>query len=498
MRFRASNTYDYYHPSKCAKRVALRHRGIPETNKSSPFNDLLARLGERHEKAHLSTLKEVVDLSSLSDEARERETVAAIRTGAPAIYQARFRAITTLDGESCELVGLPDFLIRASDPQGYIIRDSKLARRVSEKHHEEIFLQLQLYGWLYEEVVGTAPVRLEVHSGSGELIVIPQDTAAALSFLRDLRTKRLAQEDVYEPVGWSKCSGCAYRDLCADLAERSNDIALLPALTQTRAIELRGRGIAAIAEVPAAIENLVFRDLFYEGKRKPRLRESAVRLLRSAEAHLSGRYVVMSTPEIPSAASAAIVDFEGMPPYADDLEKIYLWGVKVFGSRPSRYLAAQAGFGPDGDRDGWFEFLRIVAALLLECGDLRFVHWSPYERTKIKLYLNRFGDQEGIAAAMLDRLFDVHSAVTSSLVLPLRSYGLKVVEEHIGFRRELSEADGTWAIVRYIEATETVDPAARDQIMRDICAYNEEDLDATWAVLQWVKEIGTPPEDSRP
>lgn len=498
MRFRASNTYDYYRPSKCAKRVALRHREIPETNGSSPFDELLARLGERHERAHLATYGEIVDLSSLDGETRERETVAAIRTGARAIYQARFRAIATLDGEPCEVLGLPDFLIRAPEAQGYIIRDSKLARRVDERRHVEITIQLQLYGWLYEEVMGEPPVRLEVHSGSGELISIPQDNAAALSFLRDLRTKRLAVEDAYEPVGWTKCNGCCYRDLCGRLAERTNDIALLPSLTEARAIELRGRGIATIAEIPAAIENDAFRDLFYEGKKKPRLRDSAVRLLRSAEAHLSGKHVVISSPQIPSAASVAILDFEGIPPYADDLEKIYLWGVKVFGSHPSRYLVAQAGFGPHGDRDGWFEFLRIAAVLLQEYGDLRFVHWSPYERTKIKLYLNRFGDHEGIAVAMLDRLFDLYSAVTNSVVLPLRSYGLKVVEEHIGFRRKLSETDGTWAIARYIEATETIDRAARDQIMRDICAYNEEDLAATWAVLQWVKEIGTPPEGSCP
>jgi hypothetical protein len=98
MQFRASSPYDYYRPSKCALRVALRHRGIPEAPRS-PFDELLAKLGMRHEKAHLASLPGVVDLSGLDQEARERETRVVIRTEASSIYQARFRMEIHLDGE---------------------------------------------------------------------------------------------------------------------------------------------------------------------------------------------------------------------------------------------------------------------------------------------------------------------------------------------------------------------------------------------------------------
>lgn len=74
--------------------------------------------------------------------------------------------------------------------------------------------------------------------------------------------------------------------------------------------------------------------------------------------------------------------------------------------------------------------------------------------------------------------------------LPVPSYSLKVVERYVGFVRKLPEARGDWAMAKYIEATETSDPAARDQIMGQILAYNEEDLDATWAVMEWLRRIG--------
>ena len=44
------------------------------------------------------------------------------------------------------------------------------------------------------------------------------------------------------------------------------------------------------------------------------------------------------------------------------------------------------------------------------------------------------------------------------------------------------------ALEEYIKATETNDPAAREAIVKQILAYNEEDLDATWAVLQWLEK----------
>src|SRR6202162_795923 len=485
MRFRASNSYDFYRPSKCERRVALRYREVPEAERSE-FEELLFRLGERHEKAHLGTFPEVVDLSAGDDEARARDTLAAIRAGAPTIYQARFRAPIDLDGEVCELVGEPDFLIR--DGGGYRIRDSKLARRIDDDHHPEIALQLQLYGWLYERVVGAPPAGLEVHAGSGEIVPVPQDGGeAALGFLRKLRRMRLAAENAYEPVGWSKCGGCGYRDLCWKQAAAVNDMALLPAVSQARAIELRGHGIVSIRDVPAAIQNPDFRDLFYRGKRKPRLRDFAVRLLRSAEAHISGRDTAIAPPAIPNAPNFAVLDLEGLPPYFDELEKIYLWGIKVFGEKPSSHLFAQADFGVDGDREGWDSFLQIASRLFAEYGDIPFVHWGSYERTKLQLYVDRYGDLDGIAARLLDRLVTLLDVVRASVVFPLPSLSLKVIEKHVGFTRKLSETNGAWAICRYIEATEISDPVGRAEIMARILAYNAEDLQATWAVMEWLR-----------
>jgi predicted RecB family nuclease len=58
-------------------------------------------------------------------------------------------------------------------------------------------------------------------------------------------------------------------------------------------------------------------------------------------------------------------------------------------------------------------------------------------------------------------------------------------------------------MARYIEATETADERLRAPVMDEILAYNREDLEATWAVLGWLRRLsprtrGGPPAAATP
>ncbi len=578
MLFKATDVYDYYHPSRCARRVALRARGEPETTADSPFDKLLRDLGLRHEKAHLAALSGVLDLSSLMGDSKERErcTLAAIGEGVTAIYQPLFRTRLSLDGEPCELVGEPDFLVNHPDGSGYVIRDSKLARKPTSGRHLAIPLQLQIYGLLYERAAGERPRELQIHAGAGDIVRVPYaGQAPVIEALSEHRRMRLASPDDYEPVGWTKCSGCGFHDRCWGEATASGDVALLTTVNQERARSLHARGIATIQALPDAIDDAAHFDFFWEGKTESRIRGFVPGLRRSAEAFLSGKPVVIAAPDLPEADDFVTLDLEGLPPYLDELEKIYLWGVKDYRGFSPRFLPALAGFGPEGDRAGWEQFLAICASLLSERPNLRFVHWGNYEQTKIRDYMERYGERSsgarsgghleaglreashpeaglpeashseergdeetriesaplgepapdlwlplagepstkgeellspfpsfeaaklppapsGTADRILERLVDLLTVVKASVVLPLPSYGLKVVEQLVGFERRLTEYQGNLAMARYIEACETSDPATREEIMSEILTYNEEDLDATRAVMEWLRTVDAP------
>jgi predicted RecB family nuclease len=487
VQFRASDVYDYYYPSRCALRVALRHRGEPEDETASPFDELLRTLGKAHERAHLAFLAGAVDLTGFSPEERERRTMLEMRAGAPALYQPRLRLGIEVCGEDCELVGEPDFLIR--DGSGYRIRDSKLKRNIGADRPGAIPLQLQLYGFLYERATGQAPRALEVHAGAGDIVPIPYDGGdAAFAFLRYLHRMREAPADAYEPVGWSKCDRCGYSARCWGRATGSSDISILHEVSQDRARALHASGITTVPELLRAFEDPARRELFGEkGKNGGKPFGWVAKIRRDAEAHSTGRPVVIAEPRLPDRGDCVSFDLEGAQAYADEIEKVYLWGLKTSGPGSSRCLSVVASFGPEGDREAWREFLGIAARLLEERPGLRFVHWGSYERTKVRQYAELHGDPDGTAARVLERLLDLFEIVRKSFALPLPSYGLKRVGEYVGFRRRLPEGRGDWAIAKYIEATETRDPAARAAILAEILAYNEEDLNATSAVLEWAR-----------
>ena len=115
------------------------------------------------------------------------------------------------------------------------------------------------------------------------------------------------------------------------------------------------------------------------------------------------------------------------------------------------------------------------------------MHWHHYERVKIDMYIKRYGDPGGIAQKVRENLLDLLPITNKSIALPLPSYSLKVIEKYIGFQRTQDEYGGDWAMAKYIEAVETNDEEKRNSVMEEIILYNKEDLEATWAVLEWLK-----------
>lgn len=198
---------------------------------------------------------------------------------------------------------------------------------------------------------------------------------------------------------------------------------------------------------------------------------------------------ILAPPALPTADNYVMFDLEGLPPQLDELDTVYLWGTQVFGADSGDYQAAVAGFGPDGDRWGWLDFLAQARTIFEAYGDIPFIHWHHYETTKIGAYLDRYGDDTGLAERVLRNCVDLLPITRDAVVLPDPSYSLKVVERRAGYRRTLDEYGGDWSIARYIEAVETRDESAREEIMREILDYNREDLEATWAVMGWLRSL---------
>ena len=485
----ASHLYSYYRPSKCRRRVYLQHKGVPEAE-PSPYEQVIRKLGERHEKAYLDTLEEVVDLSTASFTERIYKTKDLVRSGVSIIYQPGFAVDATLGTIQRTITSQPDFIVREGN--SYIIRDCKIARRIQEKDHPEILRQLELYGWLFQQTTGLPPAGLEVVSGTGEIVRIPYDGGVtALGLLRTIDEIQKLDEEPYEPVGWTKCQHCGYFERCWKAAEDSRDLALVPGVDRGLVLALRSLGIKTIEELADLDEEFLFNLKRPWGNGEQKVGKKAFTIIMQAKVLAEGREMIIGELHLPPSANFAVFDVEGLPPQLDETDKVYLWGLQVYGDNPSPFMYALADFGSNGDREGWFRFLKNCSKIFASYGDIPFIHWAPYEVTKVKTYIERYGDPEGIGARVKKNLVDLLRLTRNAVVLPDYSYSLKRVEKLAGYNRSLPEVAGDWAMAKYIEATELEDPKERQKVMNEIIKYNQEDLEATWRVLQWLRSILT-------
>jgi predicted RecB family nuclease len=488
MTLTGSDFYCAYRPSECDLRLYLYHQGVKPADPGI-FEDVIRRLGERHERRRLEDLRDALNLGEGTLEDRHRRTLEAIGAKSPVIYQPVLLATMRLGSRDCSVVGIPDFLIR--EDEGYFIHDVKMSLRITESAHPEILWQLRLYGRLTEIVTGEPPLRLEVFNGQGVIVQVDPAPAGAIEAkLSEFLDVIEGDSAPFEPVGWTRCGGCGYHDRCWAEAEARNDVALIPKVDQSLARALRSVNVTSYDDLLKAFDQgslAAFQRPW--GQKMQKVGKAAEDIMRSARALQSKQPIAIAAPAIPDHANFVMFDLEGLPPHLDETDKIYLWGTQVFGRDPSAFMAATAGFGANGDREGWQAFLVNADKIMKSYGDIPFVHWSAYEKTKINLYIERHGDRDGIAARILANLFDLLPVTQKAVALPLPSYSLKVVEEYVGFKRTQEEYGGQWSIAKYIEATEIEDEAARQKVMNAILKYNEDDLTATWAVLCWLREF---------
>jgi predicted RecB family nuclease len=282
------------------------------------------------------------------------------------------------------------------------------------------------------------------------------------------------------------------------------DVATLPDVDQGLARQLHVLGVRDTGALLARFDGPALSVLKRpRGDGMARVGEkTALSIMRHARAHQEGRPLHIGRFPLTLDQPYVMFDLEGVPPDAagiSEWQKIYLWGMQVFGPGEERepFNPAVAPFGTGGDRLGWEGFLARAGAIMQAHPGIRFVHWAPYEKTAIKDYIARFGDPDGVGAQVLESLYDLYPITKRTVAVNAPSYSLKVIERLAGFQRTQDEYGGQWSIAKYIEAVETGDPNAYAALLDEVLTYNREDLEATWAVLTWLaNRFGGEPADA--
>ncbi len=351
MKLTAQNIYDFYSPSLCERRLFYRFIGEKEAL-PGPFEQVIFMLGQRHEKNHINSLGEYADVSKVLRRQQPKKTKELIQNNTPVIYQGALAVNETINGSQVQIIGIPDIMIYENS--SYTIRDCKLARHADEKKHPEIFAQLQVYGYLFERNTGKKPAKLEAFLGDNSIVEISYDDGdSAIEILKKLLDIVSLADLPYSPVGWSKCQGCGFSRLCWDVSVRHNDVALVYGVDQNLARVFRSEGILTIEHMLNNYDEASLSELKRPwGKSLRKVGSGAQGILLQAKAMKEKKNILLGKVDLPDNPNLVMFDIEGLPPYLDELEKIYLWGTQVYGEKPGPFTPAVSPIAPDGDQEG--------------------------------------------------------------------------------------------------------------------------------------------------
>ncbi len=487
---------------------------IEKPTQRPPEADLLARLGEEHERSYLSQLTAklgphaVVSIDGkLAHEAAAQATEDAMASGAAIIYQATF-----FDGT---WIGHADFLRRVDSPDAggrwawhYEVEDTKLAR-----HTEPYFLlQLCYYSEHVARIQGVEPERMYVVLGDGSHHAFRvAEFSAYYRRVKDQFIERLGKRAETYPEPNPHCGFCVWDSACQRRRDADDHLSGVANITRLQTARLTGSGITTLRALAAASPDAppgdmaaaTFRKLQRQARLQYEQRLAVERrevypyryeLLRESVDEKRGFHLL---PE-PSPGDV-FFDMEGDPYYEIGTGLEYLFGVVTADDRRfTAFWGCDRSASPASDRReekrAFEDFIDFVVERRARYPNMHVYHYAPYEKTALAKLALRHATREDEVDDLLraDVLVDLYAVVRQSIVVGQSGYSIKKIEELYGKRGTGSTiAGGGESILQFDRwLTLRLDPATRDDaILADLERYNRYDCDSTYELRDWLLKL---------
>jgi uncharacterized protein len=475
--------------------IARRERAKPRPV-DDPHAELIRERGDEYEAGLCGQLSAkcggLVDLSRDEPpytraelEAAAADTIAAMHSGAPLIYQAQFF--------NARWQGRTDFLRRIEVPSAlggwsYEVLDAKLARHVKPRFVH----QLSVYSRLLGLAQGLEPAIAYALLGDGSSVPVELERYAALHRYVVAQLERIISEPTSEtyPEPVSHCGICALGAECHTRLVKDDHLSLVANIRRDQRKRLVELTLPTVAALAAAPQNTDTRPM--PAERFSLLRHQAGLQVESrtsgqpAHRHLEPE-PALGYARLPDPSPGDVFfDLEG-DPYIGDGGIEYLWG---WWTQLAGYECTWA-HDADAEKAALETLVDRVFDLRAAHPGMHVYHYAPHERSKLQSLSVQYATREEEVDELLrgEVLVDLYGVVRQGMQVGETSYSLKMLERHHGFvRLERRVREGGGSIVAYESWLGT----GEQDLLDAIRAYNEEDCRSTQSLRDWLLDDMVP------
>lgn len=265
----------------------------------------------------------------------------------------------------------------------------------------------------------------------------------------------------------SHCKQSPWFSECVGAAGACDGLVRINRIFSEEVSALEAVGISSVKEL-AELSDVQVR------KKHPQIAEDRLAWIKAqAECLVSGTYKVMRSPMMGPTSDAFYFDIESDP--LRDVD--YLFGVlEVRGGR--EHYHAFLAKTPTEEQMAWNQFAELMRAN----PDLPVYHYGWYEVEEVIRFCRRYVEPESFQAMMRVRLQDLLGILRPSVIFPLSFYSLKDIGAYIGFHWRTAEASGATSVLWY----EDYLAKGEQEVLDRLIAYNEDDVQATYALAKWL------------
>lgn len=404
----------------------------------------------------------VEDVHSDDLEEAQEKTLSAMKLGVQTIYGG------TLIHK--HYVAQPDLLEKVQGRSAfgdyyYVAVDIKRSRRIKPEY--------KLQGCFYADVLlviqGVKPVDGYVMHADGSIDSYRLEEAEVEYRLTRHNIERILDGEETPHFLTSDCKQSPWFHVCKEDTVKCDDLSLINRIWRSEIDSLRQAGIEKFSDLVAiSAKELKEKVTGITADRLEYLHLQATALHEYKTIRVGGL-------ELEPKGREFYVDIESDPLRDCD----YLFGVLVVEDGKvleyKKFLATK----PADEAVAWSDFLDFIDS----DSAAPIIHWGQAERFTFSTLAKKYKTEEGRLESLLSRSIDLLEKIRTAIIFPLSFYSLKDIAQYLGFNWRHSDASGLNSVLWYEDWLTTGNKLA----LEDIINYNEDDVRATWFVLNWAR-----------